>query len=417
MIWYGVEPLATVDAARTASLIGKCAIPLVRTNLVRRLVERDAKELAMALPPLVDWLAGQTNPELVRDVLEGMARAWRGRHDISRPENWASLAKAPFAADPQLTWLLDELSARLGDDAAREKLLDTLKSADAPAERRVEALTELVEMRYPPLAASLPALLSDKALRGPAARALSAFDDPQTPQRLLAVYAQLDDDDRATVVATLASRPKYAEALLTAVAANQVPKGDIPLTIVRQLKALKQKPLDEAIAKIWGALRPPSKDKQAEKLRWQERLGPTELAKADLKQGRAVFAKTCANCHVLFDAGKKIGPELTGSQRTNLDYVLDNVLDPSAAVARDYQMTQLVLADGRLLTGMIVEENDQTVTLQTPTERSTFAKADIEDRTRSPLSMMPEGIFGSLSVEDVLALVAYLASPQQVPLK
>jgi len=119
---------------------------------------------------------------------------------------------------------------------------------------------------------------------------------------------------------------------------------------------------------------------------------------------------------VLFDAGKRIGPELTGSQRTNLDYVLDNVLDPSAAVARDYQMTQLVLADGRLLTGIVVEENDQTLTLQAPTERMTFAKADIEERQRSPLSMMPEGLLNSLSADDARDLVAYLASPQQVPL-
>ncbi len=129
-----------------------------------------------------------------------------------------------------------------------------------------------------------------------------------------------------------------------------------------------------------------------------------------------MFAKTCANCHVLFDAGKRIGPELTGSQRTNLDYVLDNVLDPSAAVARDYQMTQLVLVDGRLLTGIVVEENEQTLTLQSPTERVTFSKDDIDERERSPLSMMPEGFLNSLSTEDARDLVGYLASPQQVPL-
>jgi len=119
---------------------------------------------------------------------------------------------------------------------------------------------------------------------------------------------------------------------------------------------------------------------------------------------------------VLFDAGKRIGPELTGSQRTNLDYVLDNVLDPSAAVARDYQMTQIVLMDGRLLTGIVVEETEQTLTLQSPTERLTLAKADMDERERSPLSMMPEGLLNSLSGQDARDLVGYLASPQQVPL-
>jgi len=218
------------------------------------------------------------------------------------------------------------------------------------------------------------------------------------------------------VFATLASRASYAELLLEAVSSGRISKGDIPLTVVRQIKAFKKPALDTAIEKIWGALRSPSKDKQREKARWREQLTSVALAKADLSHGRALFAKTCANCHVLFDAGKRIGPELTGSQRTNLDYVLDNVLDPTAAVARDYQMTQIVLVDGRLLTGIVVEENEQTVTLQSPTERIVLAKADIDDRQRSPLSMMPEGLFNSLSAEDARDLVGYLASPQQVPL-
>jgi len=291
-----------------------------------------------------------------------------------------------------------------------------LLAHESPEDRRLQALTELVEMRFGPLGPNLAQLLTDRVMRGPATRALSAFNDPDTPTRLLAVYADLDDEERANVFATLASRASYAELLLEAVSSGRISKGDIPLTVVRQIKAFKKPALDTAIEKIWGALRSPSKDKQREKARWREQLTSVALAKADLSHGRALFAKTCANCHVLFDAGKRIGPELTGSQRTNLDYVLDNVLDPTAAVARDYQMTQIVLVDGRLLTGIVVEENEQTVTLQSPTERIVLAKADIDDRQRSPLSMMPEGLFNSLSAEDARDLVGYLASPQQVPL-
>ena len=53
-------------------------------------------------------------------------------------------------------------------------------------------------------------------------------------------------------------------------------------------------------------------------------------AKADLSRGRLIFNRTCQQCHKMYDIGGDIGPNLTGSDRANLDYVLENVLDPSA---------------------------------------------------------------------------------------
>ncbi len=147
---------------------------------------------------------------MVRDVLEGMGDAWRGRHDVPMPANWSKLAQARFAGDSQLDWLTLQLSARLGDDSARQRLLETLLASASPEDRRLQALTELVEMRYAPLGPNLAQLLTDRAMRGPATRALSAFDDPNTPARLLAVYGNLNEDERAAVVATLASRAGYA---------------------------------------------------------------------------------------------------------------------------------------------------------------------------------------------------------------
>jgi putative heme-binding domain-containing protein len=107
---------------------------------------------------------------------------------------------------------------------------------------------------------------------------------------------------------------------------------------------------------------------------------------------------------------------LTGSQRANLDYVLENVLDPSAVVAKDYQVTVLELKDGRVLTGLVRQENDRTLTLQTQNDKVTMPKRDIESRTKSAASMMPEGMLDKLTNDEVRDLVAYLASPEQVPL-
>ncbi|OYW15102.1 MAG: hypothetical protein B7Z55_15270, partial [Planctomycetales bacterium 12-60-4] len=132
--------------------------------------------------------------------------------------------------------------------------------------------------------------------------------------------------------------------------------------------------------------------------------------------GRELFNKTCAACHTLFGSGKQIGPDITGSNRANLDYLLENLLDPSAVVGKDYQMTVVITEDGRSINGIVKEESDSAVVLQTPTDLVTVAKKAIEERKLSELSLMPEGQLKPLAASDVRDLVAYLAAPAQVPL-
>ena len=73
-------------------------------------------------------------------------------------------------------------------------------------------------------------------------------------------------------------------------------------------------------------------------------------------------------------------------------------------------MNIVVAADGRVLTGMIVEKTGDRITLQTVNEKIVLLPADIEELTESPLSMMPEGQFDALAPDDVRDLVAYLAT-------
>src|SRR5262249_28204826 len=148
----------------------------------------------------------------------------------------------------------------------------------------------------------------------------------------------------------------------------------------------------------------------------QRDLSEDDLQKANLERGRLVYSKTCANCHRLFDDGGDVGPELTGSQRANLQYVLENVLDPSAVVAREYQMNVVTLKNGRVLNGIVKLENERALTLRTEKEMIVVPKDEIDTRTVSKQSMMPDGLFDKLSREEVRDLIGYLASPRQVPL-
>jgi putative heme-binding domain-containing protein len=259
-------------------------------------------------------------------------------------------------------------------------------------------------------------LLADSAVRVAALRGLAAYSDEATPQAIFKQYAGFDLTARQEAISTLAARSRYALTLLDAVEQGVIPIGDVSAFHVQQLQNLGNAEVSRRMAKTWGAVRPTSADRAALVAQFKQRLTPAAMAQADRRRGRAVFAKTCAACHTLFDAGGKIGPELTGSQRANLDYVLTNVLDPSAVVAKDYQMALIQTTDGRVLSGIIKREDDNSVTVQTATELVVVPKNEVESRQATANSMMPDGLLLSLSLIEVRDLVAYLASPTQTPL-
>ena len=180
-------------------------------------------------------------------------------------------------------------------------------------------------------------------LRGAALRALAVYSDEATPRLVLGQYSSFTDEEKADAVGTLASRPAYALALLDAIDKGQVLRNDVSAFTVRQMQALKDKAVTERLTKVWGVVRRTSTDKSEQMSKYKALLTPAHLTEADRSRGRLLFQQTCASCHVLFGQGGQVGPELTGSQRMNLDYLLENILDPSALVPREYQVTVLVL--------------------------------------------------------------------------
>ena len=140
------------------------------------------------------------------------------------------------------------------------------------------------------------------------------------------------------------------------------------------------------------------------------------LISADASAGRKVFVQACANCHRLFDAGGAIGPDITGAQRTSVDYLLENLIDPSAAISRDYQLQVIATTDGRVVTGLPSAEGERALAVQTATVRIVIPLDEIESRRNSDASLMPDGLLQNLSEKAVQDLFAYLMGPEQVPL-
>jgi putative heme-binding domain-containing protein len=170
------------------------------------------------------------------------------------------------------------------------------------------------------------------------------------------------------------------------------------------------------LEKVWGKILPASKEKAALMKKWKETLTEDTLAKADPAKGRAVFVKNCAACHKMYGEGNAVGPELTGSQRANLEYVLENVLDPSAVVPNEYRMINFVLADERVVSGIILRETKDAVTIRTTNDTVIVPVSDITSRKQTNLSIMPDGLLDQMKPDEVRDLVAYLRSKEQVSL-
>jgi putative membrane-bound dehydrogenase-like protein len=413
MDWYGIEPLAAADARRAIRLASQAKIPRISEFMARRV---GAIGTAESLAILVEELSRPEVSASRLSILAGIRDALRGRRQVSMPAPWPS-AFAALSADsnPSVRSQAIRLSMTFGDSAARDALRRLIADPHADARLRGESLSALVEARVPGLAPSLLELIRDPALSGVAIRALSTYDDPSIAPKLISAYASLAPSLRRDALNTMAARRDTARSMFAAVEAGKLPRGDLTADLIRQVRNLKDPVTEEQISRLWGRIAETSGDRARLIASFKTLLTSPAPRSPDLSLGRAVFTKTCQQCHALFGIGGKVGPELTGSNRADLDYLLSNVLDPSALIGKDYLANIVATGDGRVLTGIIRAEDRDTVTLVTANETVILPKSEIADRRQSEQSMMPEDLLKPLSEHEVRSLVAYLASPAQVP--
>ena len=410
LIWYGLIPLAREQPEKLISLIAtNSRLPLTTRWMARSLASLSDKK-PEALHGLTQ-IALQLEPELQDSVLRGLSEAFKGWRKAPKPAAWDKLSASDAAKrQPEL---VRELSTVFGDGRAVEEIRKIAQDGKADMMTREAALRTFIEARPPDLRAVCESLLGVRTLAGPAARGLAQFDDPAIGARLAKDYRNFHPVDRPAVMETLVSRATFAAALLERVAAGQIPRTDISAFHARQIRNFNDAALTKQLTALWGDLRDTAADKAKAIADWKTKLTPAVLAKANLSQGRALYA-TCAACHTLYGEGGKTGPDLTGSGRANLDYLLENILDPSAVVPADMRLSILRLNDGRTLSGIIAAQNDRTLTLRTLTEEVTVEKSAITKQELSPLSMMPDALLQPLNETQVRDLIAYLMHPAQV---
>jgi putative heme-binding domain-containing protein len=401
MLWLAVEPLVKENPAFALERASESNIPLLTTFIARRSVDADALE------PLVAAVGRPSKGQ--RLLLEGMRQGLEGRVDLAAPAGWPRVYRYLSEDDPASARLAADVARLFNDTETARRNVAQARSRTAPLDARRRSLLTLASQRRPELVPQLRAILDDPGLRVDAIRAIAAYDNDSLGKLLVDRYGRFNAAEKTETIETLASRRRYAQMLTDALAEGTIPRRDIPAFVARQMVRV----LGPAFTDVWGPVASASEEKAF--ARYRGLLNDNALAAADPKRGRTVFLRTCGPCHKMYGEGGSIGPDLTGSNRTNRDYLLFNVLNPSGEVQDAYKMLVITTRDGRTLSGNVVGETARQITVRViGRDPVVINKADIQSREVTAFSLMPTGLFDTLEDKEIVDLVAFLRTVEPV---
>lgn len=311
----------------------------------------------------------------------------------SKPEHEALVAKAV------------ELLAISGEATSLQYLH---KVFDSQPERRALIATSIAKLAlagprrphdWPMLVRSLPVLEGGQIRT--VSQALLKYRDralnPSVQRNLLLAAIRLDGDGGEQVLDVLA----YWSA-------------ENPASEAKDLPA-KFAAWQTWYAKKYPNLPPPTlaSDDPAQRHKYRELvdyLRPSANHPGDAKRGAVIFEKAlCIKCHLAGEKGEKVGPNLTKVvQRLTMREIIESMLFPNQQVFDQYVTKQLVLTNGKVVSGLVGEQADAYIVLPSNAEKITIPRKEVAEIHDSPLSAMPAGLLEKFSPDEIADLLAFL---------
>jgi putative membrane-bound dehydrogenase-like protein len=416
LIWYATEPLVSKNPAPLLEELATnpdlltTAGPLVPRSIARRLYTSGDDKL---MTPLFAFLKTHKDEPITAIFLDGILAGHK--NFMAAPAQGEALtADLAKSANKDVAAKAKQLATVWGAKASVAVALKTLSSAKAPEPDRVASAKLLRGNKSPEVHKALLNVFNEwgrELLKPEALRALAEVGQDADAEAILKCWAVPTPAEVQRLAAeTLATRPAWAKALLTAVKNKKIDPADISLPARRSLATLADKNagLKQLMSGTIGTFRPTPGDKQKiiEAKKAVVMNGPVNK-----QRGHDLFMKNCAVCHQLNGEGAKVlvGPDLTGVGRGTLDLLLNNVIDPDQIIGAGYENTIIETTDGDTKSGRVVEDNDQYVKLLSagPTE-DTIPKKNIKERRISPKSVMPEGFDQLLKDDEFRDLIRFV---------
>lgn len=325
-------------------------------------------------------------------------------------------AIAPLLAGEKgdgLKFAAANLAASWGHTEAAKLVTGTLLDAKAGEAARIAAAEAVAAAGDARAIETLATVLADSQapqnLRRATLSSLGRLDAPAVAKATLAAYTALPAPLQRDAIELLTQRPAWSRELIAAVESGQVAATVInPMQVAKMAGPGANADLRPKIEKLWGKVRLERNPGREEKIARIVQLAGEKTG--DWKNGKAVFTRSCAACHKLHGEGNLIGPDLTVSGRGTLEQLLSNMLDPNLVIGEAYQARIVNTHDGRAVMGLPVEENDQRVVVRSPAGKDEiFARADVKSVDVLPVSLMPENLEATMSEQELLDLINYLA--------
>ncbi|WP_395745072.1 PVC-type heme-binding CxxCH protein [Prosthecobacter sp.] len=440
-LWMALEPRIDMHPEETLQMLATSAAqsqPLSRVlshKAMRRLCDTRKPEnlnLAIAFCDKItahDVLLVHALGGLVKGQESGVIKPTQ---DIS-----ASLAKWRAHSNTDVRKHAQTLAVLWGDEAALQETITALRDTTKPEKDRVALLQSIAKVKSDTVKKALLLILSENtspALSVAAIRAAADFGTDDFIAPLLAV-AQASGLQPAppvvqasglpsapqtrgliynAVIEALCSRTTWTHALLDAIGAGKVSATGFPAPVRRALATSQDTATRNHAAKVLGAWQDSSDDV---KVLIAKKKQACLTGEPDLANGKLLFTATCMVCHEFHGGGQKVGPDLIGSGRSNLDAILANVIDPNQIIGNGYENFTVSTKDGRTLAGRVVEDTPAHVKLLGAGGASQIVPRDqVATLTNTKQSLMPMG-FGNLPDTAFRDLVWYvLAPPEEGPL-
>ncbi|MCA9039264.1 MAG: c-type cytochrome, partial [Planctomycetaceae bacterium] len=329
MLWYGINEAIDTHPKQGVELISDVEIPQVRRLIAQQLAQE---------PALYELLA-KSGYDVVRlDLLQGIQTALIGQKEVQKPAAWDRVrGKMATSSNPEIHLLTTLLSLQFGQPEAADELRNLVSNVETSQEHRETALDALTRSQDPELTTLLIQLLDETAMRGPSLVSMAAYDEARLPDEIIARFKEMNLSDQQKAVGTLTSRPSYALKMLDAMEAEKIERNALSAFHARQILNLNQEDLTKRLEEVWGTIGQTDEAKQQQIETLRKLLTADNISNADASHGRLLFTKNCANCHQLFGEGSKVGPEITGSQRANSYYLIQNMVTANALFGKDFQ--------------------------------------------------------------------------------